>query len=121
MAGLASASVKRKVAVPVLSAEKRIRPNTSHTLGELRDGLERFTDVFAAVGSGRSIGLDATPVRKNKAVQRMEKLEGALDDGQKLDLMDLFTKDVAMADAYLAIESEGLRKRWIDRRLSEAL
>lgn len=114
--------MKRKAATPAPGApsSQRARPTTSHALGEIRDGLDRFTEVFAAVGSGRPMGVDATPVRKTKAIARMEKLETELSDIEKLDLTDLFTKDVAMADSYNSIESEGLRKAWVERRLREA-
>ena len=115
------ASLKRKAPTPGPSAEKQVWSTIAGTLSELHDGLSHFTDVIAAVGPGFTVGLDATPIRKNKAIQHMEKFEVDLDNSQKLDLMDLFTSDVAKADAYLAIEGEGLRKEWVARRLREAL
>ncbi|KAI0740594.1 hypothetical protein C8Q76DRAFT_708295 [Earliella scabrosa] len=108
-----------KAAAGATPVGKRSRPTTSSALGNISDGLDRFTDVLAAVGTGRPLGLDATSVRKNKAVKRVETMESDLDDEQKLDLMDLFCKDVTMADAYLSIESDSLRKSWVQRRLFE--
>ena len=88
------------------------------TLGKLCNGLSHFTDDIAAVGSGYTV--DATPIRKNKAIQCMEKFEVDLDNSQKLDLMAL-SSDMAKADAYLAIEGEGLCKEWVACHLHEAL
>lgn len=74
---------------------------------------------MAAVASGRPVGLDATPTRKTKAIKRLETLEDDLDNEEKLDMMDLFQKDVGMADAYMSIQGEDLRKGWVQRRLRE--
>ena len=114
------ASLKRKAPTPGPSAEKQVWSTIAGTLGELCDGLSHFTDVIAAVGSGCTVGLDATPIRKNKAIQRMEKFEVDLDNSQKLDLMAL-SSDMAKVDAYLAIEGEGLCKEWVACHLHEAL
>lgn len=112
--------MKRKAVPSPFVYEKRSRSSIASGFEDLREGLDNFTGVFASVAAGRPVGVEATPVRKDKAIKRMEQLETDLDDMQKLDLMDLFTKDVKMADAYLSMEGEGLRKRWVERRLGEA-
>lgn len=91
----------------------------SSAFGEIGDRLERFTDVFTAAATGRPVGVEATPVRRQKAIRQMEKLEVHLTDEEKVNLMDLFTKDIAMCDAYTSIQGEGMRKVWVKRRLEE--
>ena len=90
--------------------EKKVRVTTSGAIEELCDGLDHFTEIFAVVGSGCPTGVEATPVCKTKTIVCMEKFGTDLTDIKKLDLTDLFTKNVAMADTYLSIESEGLCK-----------
>jgi hypothetical protein len=57
--------------------------------------------------------------RKSAAQHRAEKLETWLDDQHQMALMDIFHDDVEMADQYLGIKKDSLRKLWVRKRLEK--
>jgi len=114
----AAASLKRKH--PALSSgsdnnpsTKRVRPSGAVALHAMNERLEDFTEVFREVFTGKKSGVLSTPQRKSKAMQRAQELETTLSDQCIVGLVDLFRADITMADTYLSLHREGVRKQWV--------
>lgn len=82
------------------------------------DRLDDFTDVFRDVMTGKKPGTESTPSRKTRAMQLVQTVETSLSDKRIVALFDLFQKDVTMADAYLAISRDGVRKAWVEAHIN---
>jgi hypothetical protein len=94
------------------------RPSGAVALHGIHDRLDDFTEIFRyAMTDSHVPQLLATPARKSKAMQRAQTLESTLSDEHIVKLMDLFQKDVTMADAYLSIKRHGVRKAWVNQHL----
>jgi hypothetical protein len=55
--------------------------------------------------------------RKSAARRRAQDVDTWLDDQHQIGLMDIFHADVEMADQYIEIKKESLRKLWVKTRL----
>lgn len=82
----------------------------------MNEKLEEFTDVFRDAMSGKRSGVESTPSRKTRAMKRAQQLETTLSDKCIVGLIDLFQNDVNIADAYLALTRDGVRKQWVSAR-----
>ena len=51
----------------------------------------------------------------------LQEQETYLDDDRMIAFIDLFRADTAVADAYLAIKRDGLRRKWVEKQLKEML
>ena len=51
-------------------------------------------------------------------MERAQELETDLDDKRLVALIGLFQTDVSAADAYLVLKRDGLRKVWVESKLS---
>jgi hypothetical protein len=107
--------LKRKQSAQDSSSVSK-RPRVGHALNGMNDKLDDFTDVFREAMSGKKTGVDSTPSRKTRAMQRAQAVEITLSDKRIVALIDLFQKDVTVADAYLAITRDGVRKKWVEAR-----
>lgn len=60
---------------------------------------------------------DTSPERRQKAMARLQEIETDLDDARLVALIDLFKTNTSEADAYMSLQREGLRKKWVDKQL----
>ena len=108
--------VKRKQSAlnePTSTIKHQRIPSGAHALHGMKEGLVEFTEVFHDAMSGKKSGLEASPIRKSMAMKRAQELETDLSDGCIVGLIDLFQADVALADAYLSLSCEAIRKKWV--------
>ena len=110
--------MKRKHPAPSSGSDnnpstKRVRPSGAVALHGMNERLEDFTEVFREVFTGKKSGVLSTPQRKSKAMQRAQELETTLSDQCIVGLVDLFQADIMMADTYLSLHREGVRKQWV--------
>jgi hypothetical protein len=111
---------------PVKAPRVRSSP-TANAINGLMDTVsaisERLAPPPAFVDPGPSkpnfAELQATPVRKGQAMERLQDIDGDIPEQDMLDLLDIFNKDVATADTYNRIKSDKLRRGWIERKLNE--
>ena len=71
--------------------------------------------------SGKKTGVDSAPSQKTRAMQRAQVIETTLSDKRIVLLIDLFQNDVTVADAYLAITRDGVRKKWVEARTCDIM
>jgi hypothetical protein len=112
------ASLKRKQSTAPSGSDnnpstKRARPSGALALHGMNERLEDFTEVFREAFTGKRSGILSTPQRKSKAMQRAQELETTLSDQCIVGLVDLFRADITMADTYLSLHREGVRKQWV--------
>lgn len=79
----------------------------------MNDRLDEFTDVFREAFAVKGSRLPSTPQRKAKAMQRAQELETTLSDRRLVALIDLFRSDITMADTYLSLKRDSIRKEWV--------
>ncbi|KAM5537002.1 hypothetical protein V8D89_009331 [Ganoderma adspersum] len=96
------------------SAMQGIKTQLHNLNGLLGDFMAAETDTSGS----SSQAVPPTPQRKQRAMQRAEKLETHLSIPKLVSLLNLFEKDVGAADAYLVIQGELLRKAWVDDKLN---
>jgi len=101
------------------SSIKRIWPLGATALHNMNDKLEEFTNVFQEVFTGKKSGLALTPQQKAKAMQHAQEIETSLSDQRMVRLIDLFHADITMADTYLSLQCEGVRKGWVDHHVKD--
>lgn len=113
------ANEKRKQPSTPASAgpPKRSRQSSASALQEISAGLADFNETFRHSMTGSKPGVQASPVRKGIAMQRLQELEDDLTDDQIVSLLDLFQKDVTEADTYNNIKREGVRRTWVQSRI----
>ncbi|KAF8165808.1 hypothetical protein B0H34DRAFT_671559 [Crassisporium funariophilum] len=104
----ATVSVKRS-----RGPNQEARPSGAVTLHGMNERLDDFTDVFHEAFTGKKSGVEATPSQKMQAMQHMQELETTLSDECIVALIDLFQADVSVADVYLSISRDGVRKAWV--------
>jgi hypothetical protein len=78
-----------------------------------------ISDISDAIrdATGRPTGLEASPLRKCRAVQSAKEREGDLDEEDLITLVDIFTADVSAVDTYMELRQDGLQKAWVANRL----
>src|SRR5271168_4571534 len=115
--------VKRKQsALSEPSTIKRQRmPSGAHALNGIKEGLVEFTEVFRNATTGKKTGLEASLIRKSMAMKRAQELETDLSDECVVGLIDLFQADVAVADTYLSLSCEAIRKKWVRARIKDII
>jgi hypothetical protein len=89
------------------------RSPTERGLDRLASGLDTFAVSFRESMTGRSAGLLATPQRKQRALERLQR-EPDLRTPAMLRITLLFQEDVKAADTYFAITRDSLRKAWLE-------
>ncbi|KAM5530466.1 hypothetical protein V8D89_015866 [Ganoderma adspersum] len=119
------ASQKRKSSAISKSTTKK--PCPSHGAAALEDvegQLSSLNGLLHTMLTAETTGIapvasivPLTPQKKQLAIRRAQQLEQHLEDDKMILLLNLFEKDVGVADAYLVIEQDGLRKAWVDRKL----
>ena len=62
---------------------------------------------------------DTSPERRKQAMTRLQEIEIHLDDVCLVALIDLFKSDTSEADAYMSLQREALRKKWLQKQLVE--
>jgi hypothetical protein len=55
------------------------------------------------------------------AMKRAQELETDLSDGCIVGLINLFQVDVAVANAYLSLSREAIRKKWVRARIRDII
>jgi hypothetical protein len=90
-----------------------IRSPTERGLDRLASGLDTFAVSFRESMTGRSAGLLATPQRKARALERLQR-EPDLHTPAMLRITLLFQEDIKAADTYFAITRDSLRKAWLE-------
>lgn len=107
------------------SVSKKQRTTTGAVaLNGIKESLDAFNTtlgrglVFQQPERGRA---DTSPERRAKAMGVLQDQERYLDDDRMVAFIDLFRADTAAADAYLAIKRESLRKKWVEKQLTDTL
>jgi hypothetical protein len=77
---------------------------------ELSTSFDRASDVIQERASHT---VDPIPLRKKEAIIRLQKEEG-LEDHQVVAVIKHFQSDVAIADSYLAIEKDSIRRLFLE-------
>ena len=106
------------------SGVKKQRTTTGAVaLNGIKESLDAFNNTL-----GRSLmqqpergRADTSPERRAKAMDVLQELEDYLDDDRMVAFIDLFRADTAAANAYLAIKRESLRKKWVEKQLTDTL
>lgn len=62
---------------------------------------------------------DTSPEHRAKAMARVQAIETHLDDMRMIALIDLFKADTTEADAYMSLQRDALRKKWLEKQLVE--
>ena len=110
---------KRKVSLPALtSSSKRPRSEQALAINGLHAELNSFTGAFHAAVAPE---VNSTPERKARAVDLAQERETELDDDDMVVLLDVFRADATVADMYVRIKKDGVRKKWVQKQLNEAL
>lgn len=107
-------SKRKQPAQPSDGSSSSKQPCVGEALNGMGSKLDDFTDMFQETMSGKKTGVDSTPSRKTRAMQRVQVIETTLSDKCIVALIDLFQNDVTVADAYLAITRDGVRKKWVE-------
>ena len=125
-----SCAAKRKQSVFQASqsnasvSKKQRTTSGTVALNGIKESLDTFNSTI-----GRNLGLrqlereraDTSPERRAKAMDLLQEQETYLDDDRMIAFIDLFRADTAVADAYLAIKRDGLRRKWVEKQLKEML
>lgn len=77
-----------------------------HAFGQLGESLKQL--ISALEHTSETGSFDPIPLRKQKAIVKVQKED--LQDDEVLSLINQFQADVKIADSYLAIERDGVRK-----------
>lgn len=113
-------------------AKKRARhANGSSALNNLSEQFADFADTFrthtqrktSSSAADRNLAMlqpaqQSSPVRKSLAMQHAQNDERDLPIDDLIALIDLFQSDVTAADAYLVLEMPGLRRQWVENKLT---
>lgn len=84
----------------------------------LTDDFHVFTSAMTTLlQPSTSSGLDATPKRKSRAMDRAQMLETWLDHPSLIRLLRVLETDSNAADAYLTLKNDSLRRAWVKDRL----
>lgn len=81
-----------------------------HAFEQLGESLNRLISAFEHTPEA-TCSVDPIPLRKQRAIVKVQKED--LDDNDILSLIILFQADVTIADSYLAIERDGVRKLYL--------
>lgn len=105
------------------SLQKRVRssdpkPSGAVALHGINNGLHIFADTFReAMMPDVSSRLEASPVRKTRAIERVQKVETHLSDACVCHLVEIFQENVCAADTYLALSRPSIRLMWVNQRV----
>ena len=103
-----------------MSSSKRPRNEQALAINGLRAELNSFNSTFRAAVVAPDVNVNSTPERKARAVDLAQERETDLDDDEMVSLLDVFRADVTAADTYMRIKKEGVRKKWVQKQLTEA-
>lgn len=97
--------------------------NSAHAMYNMASELSDFNSLYHSAifrpDPSQQTAFPVTPMRKQSAFSRAQKLETYLDDDEMVTLLHIFQTDVSAADAYLAIERDSLRKAWVARAIGK--
>lgn len=79
----------------------------------ISERLDNFTEAFRVATGTSMTGIEASPIRKRRAIRSAQELEDDLSDLDLVNLVNLFRSDVGAADTYMELKREGLRKAWV--------
>jgi hypothetical protein len=80
----------------------------------MAESLGAFNTTFAGALAPPSTGVEATPLRRTKAIAMILKLEKDwLTTIECVSLIDFLKGDQSAADVYLALTEADVRKEWV--------
>jgi acetolactate synthase small subunit len=82
---------------------------SQHALEQLGESLKKL--ISALEYTPETCAVDPIPLRKQRAIVKVQKED--LQDDEILSLINQFQADVKIADSYLAIERDGVRKLFL--------
>ena len=91
-------------------------------LNDIKESLNAFNTTLGhnlVMQQSECRCADTSPEHQAKAMHVLQDLESYLDDDRMVAFIDLFRADTAVADAYLAINHDSLRKRWVEKQLKD--
>ncbi|KZT01761.1 uncharacterized protein LAESUDRAFT_763497 [Laetiporus sulphureus 93-53] len=98
-------------------ASKRNRLTGSTAFHGICEELSLFNDSFWYGLQQLQPTTEGSPICKTRVIERAQELETDLDDDELVDLLMIFEKDHAAADAYMVIKSDTLQKCWVEKKL----
>ncbi|KAG1866572.1 hypothetical protein DFJ58DRAFT_769789 [Suillus subalutaceus] len=104
-----SESDDEDIYVPSVSVSASQRAASLHAFEQLGESLKQL--ISALEYTPETSSFDLIPLRKQRAIVQVQKED--LQDDEILSLIHLFQGDVKIADSYLAIERDGVRKLFL--------
>lgn len=92
------------------------------TLNGIKESLDMFNktiDRSLVQPQSQARIHDTSPEHRAKAMARVQAIETHLDDMRMIALIDLFKADTTEADAYMSLQRDTLRKKWLEKQLVE--
>jgi hypothetical protein len=133
--GPSTASVSTKRKYSALEASQSQTPSVLSLAGKKQrssvpgavalNGIKESLDMFnktierGLVVQPHEKVRDTSPERRQKAMAHLQENETHLDDARLIALIDLFKNDTSEADAYMSLQREVLRKKWLQKQLVE--
>lgn len=100
------------------SVAKKARISGADTISDLSASVHGFSDtVREALIPHSTSGLEATPRRKQRAIQRAQKVETYLGIDDLVAFINILEKDIESVDSYMVLSNDALRKRWVETKL----
>jgi len=90
---------------------------TAAAIAQVAETAETIADIGMVIGNSSCAGGESSPVWKWKAMDLAQELKDDLSDNDLSSLLELFKTNVMVANAYVTIKWEGLRKTWVQRKL----
>jgi hypothetical protein len=82
--------------------------------------INSFTNAFHVATGTAPTNMEVSPLHKCRAIQSAQEVEVELTNQQLIALVNLFCSDVGVADTYMELKCEGLRKAWVMDQLESA-
>ena len=80
----------------------------------MAESLGTFNTTFASALAPPSTGVEATPIRRTKAITAILQLEKEwLTTMERVCLVNFLKADQSAADVYLALTEADVRKEWV--------
>lgn len=98
-----SSAKRRHVSKPELPA---LDPEAA----AISERIDNFTEAFRVATGTATTGLEASPIRKCRAIRSAQELEEDLSDSELVSLVNIFRSDVGAADTYLELKHQESRK-----------
>jgi hypothetical protein len=124
--GLASISTTPSPSsIPVLSRKwshisKPLAPALDPDMVVLSGHIDSFTDAFRVATGTAPTNMEVSPLHKCRVIQSAQEVEVELTNRQLIALVNPFHSDIGVADTYMELKHEGLRKAWVMDQLESA-